>query len=402
MGYYASITSMTAVRIAISGRDSPWRVWNEKFLWTGLVFMLAPVGVIMTRLMLGASGALASILSLALIFGGFSYLKICFGRLHDERHHTHELDEIRQRAIETLAAAIEAKDGATAGHLKRVKRHAIRLAESFGCDQEEIRTLELASVLHDVGKVGVPDFILKKPDRLTDQEFQHVTRHAAIGATLVSAMRFPQPVDEIVLSHHEHWDGSGYPRGLCGQQIPRLARILTVADCFDALVSDRPYRLGLTIDEAVKIMMGQRGKIFDPGVLDLFLDQLQSHRQQLEEEIETESRTRKLIDRSNPRLISQTWMDKTSRHEVSPRRKILERVLASPDFVMAIFNMLENLGVDLEFEKGLEASLEILKKIIGCQKIGVFVREQDHYVLLQSVGLPDHSPTACPCRRAAP
>ena len=148
----------------------------------------------MTKLMLGASGALASILSFALIFGGFSYLKVCFGRLYDERHHTHELDEIRQRAIETLAAAIEAKDGCTAGHLKRVKRHAVRLAESFGCAREEIRTLELASVLHDVGKVGVPDFILNKPDRLTEQEFQQVTRHVAIGATLVSAMRFPQQI----------------------------------------------------------------------------------------------------------------------------------------------------------------------------------------------------------------
>ena len=391
MGYYASITSMSAVRIAISSRDSLWRVWNEKFLWTGLVFMLAPVGVIITRLIPGAGGPWASILSLGLILGGFSFLKITFGRLHDERHHAHELDEIRQRAIETLAAAIEAKDGATAGHLKRVKRHAVRLAQSFGCTQTEIRTLELASVLHDVGKVGVPDFILQKPDRLTDQEFQQVTRHAAIGARLVSAMRFPEPVDEVVLSHHEHWDGSGYPRGLSGQQIPRLARILTVADCFDALVSDRPYRLGLSIDEAVEIMVRQRGKIFDPDVLDVFLNQLQNHREDLEKEIETESRTRKLIDRSNPTLISQTWMDKTSRHEISPRRKILERVLASPDLVVAIFNMLENLGVDLEFEKGLQASLGILKKIIGCQKIVVFVREQDHFLLQQSVGLPDHS-----------
>ena len=391
MAYYASVTSITAVRIAISGRDSLWRVWNEKFLWTGLIFMLAPVGVIITRLMLGASGPWVSILSLGLILSGFSYLKICFGRLHDERHHTHELDEIRQRAIETLAAAIEAKDGGTAGHLKRVKRHAVRLAESFECTQKEIRTLESAAVLHDVGKVGVPDFILKKPDRLTEQEFQQVTRHAAIGATLVSAMRFPEPVDEVVLSHHEHWDGSGYPRGLSGQQIPRLARILTVVDCFDALVSDRPYRLGLSIDEAVEIMTGQRGKIFDPAVLDLFLDQLDSHREDLEEEIETESRSRKLIDRSNLRLISQTWMDKTSRREVSPRRKILERVLASPDLVMAIFNVLEGLGVGLEFEKGLRESLGILKKIVGCEKIGVFVREQDHYVLVQSAGLPDHS-----------
>src|SRR5690606_99131 len=125
-------------------------------------------------------------------------------------------------------------------------------------------------VLHDVGKVGVPDYILQKPSRLDDREFQTIATHAAIGAGIVSAMDFPEPVDEVVLSHHEHWDGSGYPRGLTGENIPPLARILTVVDCFDALVSDRPYRKAMSMEKAIELMQRQRGTIFDPQVLDLF------------------------------------------------------------------------------------------------------------------------------------
>src|SRR5690606_37389455 len=127
-----------------------------------------------------------------------------------------------------------------------------------------------AAVLHDVGKIGVPDSVLCKPGRLTELEFQSIVAHAGIGADIVASMEFPEPVDAVVRCHHEHWDGSGYPAALSGEQIPRLARILTVVDCFDALVSERPYRKPLSIEQAADLMRQQRRKIFDPEVLDVF------------------------------------------------------------------------------------------------------------------------------------
>ena len=143
--------------------------------------------------------------------------------------------------------------------------YAIGLARALGVREDAtLHAVEAASLLHDMGKLAIPEHILNKPGRLTPSEFEKMKLHAAIGADILSAIHFPYPVMPIVRHHHENWDGTGYPDGLSGTDIPIGARILSVVDCFDALTSDRPYRPALSDDEAIKILLDRRGSMYSP------------------------------------------------------------------------------------------------------------------------------------------
>jgi putative nucleotidyltransferase with HDIG domain len=143
----------------------------------------------------------------------------------------------------------------------------------MGVNEEHlIKAIEAASLLHDMGKLAVPEHILNKPGKLTSSEFEIMKTHSSVGADLLAAIQFPYPVVPIVRHHHESWDGSGYPDGLSGTDIPIGARILSVVDCFDALTSDRPYRPKLSEAEAIEILQQRRGRMYDPLVVDVFID----------------------------------------------------------------------------------------------------------------------------------
>ncbi len=390
--YYLLMSSTCSVRIAVEEQANPLKVWNEKFFWTSPIYMLAPVGVAVTRLLLDARSYVDTLIGLTVIGTGYFYLRTYFPRLHDQQDHIERMAEIRQRAIETLAVAIEAKDGATAGHLERVKLYATRLAERLGCSEQEIRTLQLAAVLHDVGKVGVPDYILKKPSRLTEHEFVEMSNHATIGAEIVSAMQFPEPVEQVVLAHHEHWDGSGYPCQQVGAEIPRLARILTIVDCFDALISERPYRTAMSINEAVSVMREQRGKIFDPEILDIFLQELPGYLEELARDLHHE-RSIKPPERKRGAKVKQTWITEDQENGVSLRRRTLQRLTEAPDQLVAFYDILRILGADLDFGRSLRQCLEILRRAIPYDKAGILSLEGDKYVLLAAEGIPEHCVT---------
>ena len=155
---------------------------------------------------------------------------------------------------------------------RRVQAYCAALAREFGiADEPTLRALEAAALLHDVGKIGIPEHILNKPGKLTTEEYDVMKGHVAIGAEILSGIDFPFPVVPIVKSHHENWDGTGYPAGLRGEEIPLAARILTVVDCFDALTSDRPYRGAMSTAEAFGILQARRGTMYDPQVVDRFI-----------------------------------------------------------------------------------------------------------------------------------
>src|SRR5687767_1193670 len=169
--------------------------------------------------------------------------------------------------------AIDAKDQITHGHIRRVQQYAVGLASWIGLtDPAQIRAIEAASLLHDMGKLAVPEYILNKPGKLTPAEFEKMKLHASVGADILSAIEFPYPVVPIVRHHHENWNGTGYPDGIKGSDIPIGARILSVVDCFDALTSDRPYRPRLSDAEAIHILVERRGSMYDPLIVDTFID----------------------------------------------------------------------------------------------------------------------------------
>jgi putative nucleotidyltransferase with HDIG domain len=190
------------------------------------------------------------------------------------------------RTIEGLALAIEAKDQNTHDHLCRVRVYAAGIASELKLSQDEREALMAAALLHDIGKLAVPEYIINKPGRLTPEEFDKIKIHPIVGAEILKRVSFPYPVDPIVRSHHEQWDGCGYPDGLKGEQIPVGARILAVVDCFDALASDRPYRRALTLPDALAHVQRLSGIQFDPEVVGI----LAAHYQELEVRAREESR----------------------------------------------------------------------------------------------------------------
>jgi putative nucleotidyltransferase with HDIG domain len=174
--------------------------------------------------------------------------------------------------VEALAAAIEAKDTYTRGHSKRVTQFAITLAERFGVSGAEVRNLQYGATLHDIGKIGIRGHILNKKGRLTREEYEVIKKHPVIGERIIEPVDFLQGARPIVRSHHERFDGTGYPDALRDEEIPFLARIAAVADFFDALISDRPYRKSYTIEEANMIIKEGMGREFDPMVAREFLE----------------------------------------------------------------------------------------------------------------------------------
>ncbi|MEM1303463.1 MAG: HD domain-containing phosphohydrolase, partial [Planctomycetota bacterium] len=173
--------------------------------------------------------------------------------------------------IRSLSSAIDAKDPYTCGHSDRVGRISVCLARELGCSTEELNTLYLSGLLHDIGKIGIDDQVLRKPGKLTKEEYEHIKTHPELGYNILKGVRQLDVVLPIVLHHHEAWDGSGYPHGLVGEECPRLARIVAVADSIDAMGSDRPYRKGMPEDRLANILSEGAGRQWDAEVIDAFL-----------------------------------------------------------------------------------------------------------------------------------
>lgn len=185
--------------------------------------------------------------------------------------------------VRTLIGVLGSKDSYTLGHSERVTAVAFRLAELMGLDESALRTLHLSGLLHDIGKVAVPDAVLQKPDALTRGEFHIVQRHVRAGCRIIQSIRNAGRIARVVRHHHEQWDGGGYPDGLAGADIPRLSRLLAVADAFDAMSSSRPYRSPLDAQSIAREFRRERGQQFDPAVVDNLLkvyphdEQFRSH-----------------------------------------------------------------------------------------------------------------------------
>jgi putative nucleotidyltransferase with HDIG domain len=270
--YFLVNSGLIATAIAFAKKRPPLAIWREHFLWLGpgyaagaCVALLLVVALHQVRF-----SAVALILPLLLLF--YFTLRSSFGRVEDAKGHVVALNRLYLSTVETLATAIDAKDEVTHGHIRRVQVAAVALAKELGIsDGPTIQAIEAAALLHDTGKIAVPEHILNKPGKLTPAEFEKMKLHAPIGAEILSAIEFPYPVVPIVRHHHENWDGTGYPDKIRGEAIPIGARILSVVDCFDALTSDRPYRRRMTNADALAILVERRGTMYDPAIVDIFV-----------------------------------------------------------------------------------------------------------------------------------
>lgn len=270
--YFLFNSWLVAVAVGLETRRSAIHIWWKNFAWLSVNYFsgASVAALIVTYTQRLDLSTLAVIVPLLVV----SYLtfRTAMGRAEDSYNHLSELNRLYLSTIETLAMAIDAKDQITHGHIRRVQIYAVGLAKHVGVtDDQLLKAIEAAALLHDMGKLAVPEHILNKPGKLTPAEFEKMKLHAGVGADILSAIDFPYPVVPIVRHHHENWDGSGYPTGIRGTDIPIGARILSVVDCFDALTSDRPYRPKLSDKEALDILMERRGSMYDPLVVDTFV-----------------------------------------------------------------------------------------------------------------------------------
>jgi putative nucleotidyltransferase with HDIG domain len=270
-------SGLTATAAALERGGRPFEVWRNHFAMLGVSHAASASAALVLALLAGQLGVLALAVAAPLVIVVYLGLHSRFGRLADAERHVKQVDRLYMSTIQALSSAIDAKDGVTSSHIRRVQTYSVALARALGVSApDEVKAIEAAALLHDTGKLAVPEHILNKPGKLTAPEFEAMKLHVDVGADILSSIEFPYPVVPIVRAHHENWDGTGYPRGIKGEDIPIGARILSVVDCYDALTSDRPYRPAMTPAQATAIVVERRGTMYDPRVVDTFLELLPS------------------------------------------------------------------------------------------------------------------------------
>ena len=265
--YFLFNTWPVATVVALSERKSPAAKWTETYAWTFPYYLIGAAIAGVIQLLNRVAGWELSVLIMPAMYAVYYSYRLYIGKWEEKNQHLEEMARIHLRTIEALALAIEAKDHTTGDHLARVQVYALELGKDLGISEAEMQALKAAAVLHDIGKLAVPEHIISKPGKLTPEEFEKMKVHPVVGAEILEQVHFPYPVAPIVRSHHEKWDGSGYPDGLSGEAIPIGSRILAAVDCLDALASDRQYRKALPLDEAMARVEADAGKHFDPRVV---------------------------------------------------------------------------------------------------------------------------------------
>src|SRR5712675_358637 len=267
--YFAFNTISVAGIIAMTEKRNPVHVWKECYLWAFPYYLLGALiacGVSAINRLVGWQFGL---LAFPIVYWIYRSYQTYLSRLAAQKKHAEEIAALHLRTIEALSLAIEAKDHTTHDHLRRVQTYAVEIAKDLGLAEAQLHAVRAASMLHDIGKLAVPENILCKPGRLTPEEFEKMKIHPIVGSEILDRVEFPYPVVPIVRSHHEKWDGTGYPHGLKSEAIHVGARILSAVDNFDALASERPYRRALSPEEAMANLSAQKGLSFDPRVVEV-------------------------------------------------------------------------------------------------------------------------------------
>ncbi len=398
--YFIANTGSIAAVIALTESTSLQRIFLECYFWS-FPYYLAGAGIA------GAIGWFdnnfnweTSLLIVPSIYIIYRSYRLYLGRLDAEREHVGEIANLHLRTIEALALAIEAKDHTTHDHLQRVRVYAIEVAKKLGVSGAELEALHAAALLHDIGKLAVPEHIISKPGRLTPEEFEKMKIHPVVGAEILERVRFPYPVVPIVRAHHEKWDGSGYPYGLKGNEIPIGARVLTAVDFLDALASDRQYRRALPLAEAMQRLVSESGKAFDPQVVEV----LQKHYRDLEQRVHSQTSKDNDSQLSTGVKIERgtapaAGFEKAQAPEHSSgEATFLSSIAAARQEAQALFELSQDLGASLSLGETLSVFSVKLRLLVPYDAIAIYlIRDQemvpeyvngDNFRLFSSLRIP--------------
>ena len=276
LGWFLVNTVTLSLAISLSTQRTFLAVWRDGLFLYLLNFMGSAAVAGMISLFYQRAGFLIFLLCLPIAVVLYQLHLFSVQKYEQAQKHITELNNLYLQTIDSLAGAVDAKDRYTHGHIRRVQAYAVELARLMGMsDQTELQGLQAGALLHDIGKIAIPEYILNKPTVLTESEFEKMKIHPVVGANMLRTIDFPYPVVPIVRSHHERWDGMGYPEGLRGDEIPVGARILSLVDCYDALTTNRPYRAPMARTEVIALFKRESGKAYDPAIVETFIKHIE-------------------------------------------------------------------------------------------------------------------------------
>jgi diguanylate cyclase (GGDEF)-like protein/putative nucleotidyltransferase with HDIG domain len=404
--FFLANTIPVAVIISLTEGKSPRKVWTECYFWSFPYYLVGAAVVFLVSFVNKRAGWQTSLLVLPVIYWVYRSYRLYLGRLDAEKkqveiekRHVEDVASLHLRTIEALALAIEAKDHTSHKHLQRVRVYAIEVAKELGLVEDEIEALRAAALLHDIGKLAVPEHIINKPGRLTPEEFSKMKIHPIVGAEILARVAFPHPVAPIVRAHHERWDGTGYPDGLKGEQIPIGARVLAAVDCLDALASHRQYRNAMPLDAAMEKVAGMAGTSFDPRVVEI----LQRRYREMEDIAQSQSTTSPSASLSAQVSVGE-GLEPAAGIERPPEASLpsseadfLSSIASARQEAQSMFELSQDLGNSLSLGETLSVLSMRLRKLIPYDSMAVFLMKNgrlipelvsgDNFRLLSSLNL---------------
>jgi diguanylate cyclase (GGDEF)-like protein/putative nucleotidyltransferase with HDIG domain len=376
LAYYILNTLAVATAIGFSSGNSVIGIWRDNFLWTAPGFLAgSSCAVLLSAFIYDRLGIVLLLLPIPVLIY-LSYKTFMEKREQDLRHieelriGQEQLAKLYLATIESLATAIDAKDTYTREHISRVQSIAIKIACALGLNEHDLEGIKTAALLHDIGKLGVPEHILLKPGKLSADEYLKIQKHPAIGAKILGPVEFPWPVAAMVRCHHEKWDGSGYPDGLAGRDIPLGARILAIADVYDALTSRRSYREGWTHSQAVDHITKLASTHFDPEVIDAFV--------KVADQIEP------LAESSGYESSSSTGDAANLPHEHQKARGAAEDIARANHELMALFELTQTLSTTLNLREVMELVTNKIKNVVQASSCVIFLKDADNPEILKA------------------
>ncbi|MCS7024771.1 MAG: diguanylate cyclase [Bryobacteraceae bacterium] len=365
--YYVLSTFPLSAMLAFETRQSLLATWKECYRWS-LPFYLAG-GLVAVAAALSPD-LWTTALTAPFLLVIFWYYRGHLARCAEEKNQAQELVDLHQRTIEALALAIEAKDHSAQDHLFRLQTYALAIGQELKLDKSELDALRAASLLHDIGKLAVPDHILSKPGRLSREELEKMRIHPVIGAEILEMVKFPYPVAEIVRHHHEKWNGGGYPDGLAGEKIPLGSRILAVVDAFDSMSSPRPYRPAMSVEEAMRQIVAESGISFDPKVVQIFQQGYPEFERQFQERRQQRMR---LSSEIRGRYTTEEVREPSDNKEPEENASFLKSIAAAHQEAQMLFELAQELGSSLSLDETLSVFAVRIRRAIPYDAIAIYV-----------------------------
>jgi diguanylate cyclase (GGDEF)-like protein/putative nucleotidyltransferase with HDIG domain len=405
--YFLANTLPVSFIISLTEGKSCKQVWAECYFWSFPYYLVGAAVVFVVGWLNRHAGWQASLLVLPVVYWVYRSYRLYLGRLESEKNqveiekrHVEEMASLHLRTIEALALAIEAKDHTTHKHLQRVRVYAVEIAKELELPAEQMEALRAAALLHDIGKLAVPEQIINKPGRLTPEEFDKMKIHPVVGAEILDRVGFPYPVAPIVRAHHEKWDGSGYPDGLVGEQIPIGARILSAVDCLDALASHRQYRKAIPLDAAMEKVASLAGLHYDPAVVDIlrkrYVDLEQTALSHAVEKPSASLSTQLRVERGS--APANGFERAATMPGARDQNDFLSSIASARQEAQTIFELSQDLGNSLSMSETLSVISMRLRKVIAYDSMAVFLCKGgrlipelvsgDNFRLLSSLNIP--------------